>query len=323
MSTQNIPESVLFEACLQFNLDPSTVHHLGGGDGAVFVAKQAEVPRVLKITPSTPDNVAVARARLHFVAHLHAHGVPLAAPLPTTTTSETLAVLGNPTEPFIAVLMPQILGDHADHRNPAQWNANLFTCWGALVGQMHALAQDYTPLEALPDWRMEQIAFVRASTEAGIRAEWAALAETLLALPKDRASYGAIHNDLHPWNFLLTEADTLAVIDFEVCLQHWFIMDIAIALYYALMLHPPTDTPETATRAFLEPFMAGYRQFHTLEAAWFRHLPTFLHYRRVLLYTVFAATLPDDRRAAWHAQVVSRQPLVQLPPAEWEALTGT
>lgn len=322
MSTQNIPESVLFEACLQFNLDPSTVHHLGGGDGAVFVAKQAEVPRVLKITPSTPDNVAVARARLHFVAHLHAHGVPLAAPLPTTTTSETLAVMGNPTEPFIAILMPQIRGDHADHRNPTQWNANLFTRWGALVGQMHALAQSYTPRDALPDWRMEQIAFVRASNEAAIRAEWAALAEQLLALPKDPTGYGAIHNDLHPWNFLVADSGQLTVIDFEVCLQHWFIMDIAIALYYALYLQAETTTPEAATRAFLQPFMVGYRQFHTLSANWFTHLPTFLHYRRVLLYTVFAPNLPEERRAAWRAQVLARQPLVTFTPAEWQALAG-
>lgn len=319
MSTQPLPETALLEACLHFNLDPGTVHHLGGGGGAVFVAKQAGVPRVLKITPSTPENVAVALARVHFVAYLHAQGVPLTAPLPATH-NQPLAVVGPPEQPFLAVLMPQTPGAPIDPRDPAQWNADLFTRWGALVGHMHALSQQYTPLEALPDWRVEQIALARASTEAAIRAEWAALAEHLLALPRDPASYGAIHNNLHPWTMLRTASGQLMVIDFEVCLQHWFIMDIAIALYDALTLADKTHPPETAARAFLKPFLAGYRQFNTLAVTWFRHLPTFLHYRRVLLYTVLAPDLPAERRAAWHAEMTRRQPLVSLPPEAWEAL---
>lgn len=59
------------------------------------------------------------------------------------------------------------------------------------------------------------------------------LINEMMALPKDKDSYGLIHNDMHQWNFLL-DGDKINVFDFDDSLHGWFALDIGIALYHAL-----------------------------------------------------------------------------------------
>ncbi len=60
------------------------------------------------------------------------------------------------------------------------------------------------------------------------------IAEDLLkeieTLPKDKDSYGLIHNDLHPGNFLI-DGERIHLIDFDGCMYSWYAFDIGNALY--------------------------------------------------------------------------------------------
>ncbi len=68
-------------------------------------------------------------------------------------------------------------------------------------------------------------AFARWCAEPEIVKRWLPLKDALRAYPVTRDCYGAIHNDLHQWNFLYKEGPgggTLTIIDFDECGYHYF-----------------------------------------------------------------------------------------------------
>ncbi len=195
---------------------------------------------------------------------------------------------------------------------------------GQVMGRMHALARAYprwqksTPgLDAPPsqinDWQGEHAFFASWCQEPKIVEQWQKLYEPLAALPRPRDGFGLVHNDLHMWNFLYhpgaKAAHPITIIDFDVCAYHWFITDIAIAVYHGLTfdLRRSLAQREAYTRHFLQHFMRGYTLENTLDPAWFAHLPLFLRYREILIYIALSNEWPADKRASWQVNMLSEK----------------
>lgn len=111
-------------------------------------------------------------------------------------------------------------------------------------------------------------------------------------------------------------------VDFDVCAFHWFISDIGVAMQAALWTEPSATVTDTAawSRVFGE-FMTGYRRENDLSDEWVQRLPTFLEYRRLLLYSVFVrewaapASWQRTRLAAWRRGIADGLPVVRgVPP---------
>lgn len=227
-------------------------------------------------------------------------------------------------QPYAVTLTPMASGRHPTPRNPNDWTPDLFAAWGQVMGRMHALARAYprwqksTPgLDAPPsqinDWQGEHAFFAGWCQEPKIVEQWQKLYEPLAALPRPRDGFGLVHNDLHMWNFLYNPgaktAHPITIIDFDVCAYHWFITDIAIAVYHGLTfdLRRSLAQREAYTRHFLQHFMRGYTLENTLDLAWFAHLPLFLRYREILIYIALSNEWPADKRASWQVNMLSEK----------------
>lgn len=227
-------------------------------------------------------------------------------------------------QPYAVTLTPIASGRHPTPRNPNDWTPDLFAAWGQVMGRMHALARAYprwqksTPgLDAPPsqinDWQGEHAFFASWCQEPKIVEQWQKLYEPLAALPRPRDGFGLVHNDLHMWNFLYNPgakaAHPITIIDFDVCAYHWFITDIAIAVYHGLTfdLRRSLAQREDYTRRFLQYFMRGYTLENTLDPAWFAHLPLFLRYREILIYIALSNEWPADKRASWQVNMLSEK----------------
>jgi Ser/Thr protein kinase RdoA (MazF antagonist) len=68
---------------------------------------------------------------------------------------------------------------------------------------------------------------------------------------------GAIHGDLHQWNFLVTRRG-IAAIDFDDCGFGFRAYDLAVPLFTIGLLHPPTSGP--VKRSLRVALVAGYRR---------------------------------------------------------------
>jgi Ser/Thr protein kinase RdoA (MazF antagonist) len=288
-----VDDSVLQKGTSLFQTVPSALHSLGGMDGAVYDFERDAQAYILKFVPTERDRVQVTRAKWQFVDYLARNGVAVVRPVPSNN-GELVRVVEDEAKLYVVFCYEKAPGDHAKWNRGTAANDLLFETWGQVMGRMHALTKGYEGGAEIGDWKGEHAFFANWCKDDAVRRRWLELGDYLETLPQDVDSYGLIHNDLHPHNFVVTyEGDRpqITVIDFEVCNHHWFACDIATALY-PIAVHwvrlPDKSMPhlEFAQRAY-DHFVIGYRRENQIDDAWLDRLPQFLSYRRMLLHTVF------------------------------------
>lgn len=312
-----VSEAILSCGAALYGVDPQSFKPLGGMDGAVYACRKGSRAFVMKFTPMEAEKLPAYAEKLDFVFYLARGGVPVAAPLESLEGRQyELAQEGE--RQYVVTLMNLVDGRHPEPRNLYDWNERLFQCWGAVMGKMHALTQAYPHWQKdettrLSDWQEEMRFFADWCKEPKIVEKWLALGEQLAALPRERGSFGLVHNDLHNWNFMYNpdarEGSPFTIIDFDVCAYQWFMTDIAIPVYHSMMWgkKKSLNERETFTRQFMTQFMRGYQTENSLDAAWLEHLPTFLRYREILIYIVFSNEWPEDKRQRWQVAMLAER----------------
>ena len=79
------------------------------------------------------------------------------------------------------------------------------------------------------------------------------------------------------------ETGTITLFDFDDCNYSWFVNDIAIVLFYMVVMKE--DTP-AFTREFMPHFLRGYIQENHLNPKWLKEIPYFLKLREIDLYAI-------------------------------------
>ncbi len=288
----------------RFGFDLAGAERLGGGgapDGFVFANPRD--PVVIKFLPASEDRLPIMRAKMDFVNHLRAGGVPTPGYLPSEN-GELIEVITENGTMFAVMKLDKAPGHPVNFDNPAEWNTGFFRQWGHILGQIHALSVAYTAESraAIPDWEEEHASFCEMSRDdPAVLAQWSRIGDQLRDLPRPANAFGPIHNDPHAWNFLLHDGE-LTVLDFDVCVQHWFVLDLAIALFHPIFesRHRPAGMVAAFSRELTEHFLAGYAQAYALDPSWLDHLALFMKYRRTLFYIV----LPKEGGDPWTQRTV-------------------
>jgi len=304
----------------RFGLELDRLTYLGGEDGDVYEGVDAEGSYVFKVVPSDEDGLRRTQEKLDFARYLADCGVQVAEPL-LSPQGTMIEVVRQGDVVVAATKTVKAPGRHPRTDEPGEWNPELFAKWGKVIGEMHALAKDYQGGASIMHWEDEVASMMSWCRDAEVLPHWALMRDHLSALPRDRESYGLIHNDLHPFNFMVDSGE-IVIFDFDVCGHHWFMTDIGIALFHALWAGPAgkSQSREAFAQQFLAAFRSGYEAENYLDDAWWQELPTFLAYRRLLLFTVFADSwggtdAPAWQRDWWHAQragILTGEPIVEL-----------
>lgn len=308
----------------RFGVDPESFKSLGGEDGAVYACRRGSLGYVIKFVPTDDAKTAAFLERYEFIRFLGDHGVPVAMPL-ESLEHQPYEQIETEGAAYLVTLTAIADGRHPQPRNLYDWNDRLFNRWGQVIGKMHAVTQRYPKWQKpakdcspdlqthLPDWREEHQSFSDWCKEPKILEKWLPFRDLFGGLPRDRSNYGLIHNDLHPWNFFYNpdarDVHPICIIDFDVCAYHWFINDIAIALYYAATsnLGSTLANRRAFARHFLTHFLEGYRQENDLDDGWFEHLPAFLKYREILLYIALSNSWPEAERNPWQKRFLTEK----------------
>ena len=181
-----------------------------------------------------------------------------------------------------------ILGDElADRPDPGHVAAR-FEQIGAIAARIHDQSSRWSPPPGFTRHAFDAPGFVGRrpfwgrfwdvpllgprQRECFLRAR-AGIAEILGSYPKDPQTYSLLHADLHPKNFVVTDAGRLHVIDFDDSGFGWHLYELAVALCEF------EDEPdfETASAALV----AGYRSVRPLRDRDLELLPLFLLVRRL------------------------------------------
>jgi Ser/Thr protein kinase RdoA (MazF antagonist) len=310
----------------------SDLRVLGGMEGMALEYKQDNIPYVLKITPKSkdnPDELEILEEKLGFINYLAENGVRVAKPIPSPS-GQWVEVVESDELIYLVNAMIKADGRHVELYNLKHRKSSFFQNWGRVTGQMHALAKKYpfwqkksvegNPPTKITDWRDEHAFFRGWCQSDDVREKWIKLGDEIEKLPQTRDGFGLIHNDLHPWNFLVDTHGQITVIDFDVCAYHFFIKDIAIALFFANWNGKPTKGQPKGNYLtdFFRKFMTGYSVENDMDSFWFTQLPSFLKHHQILLFTVFTDEWKKpnkwqaDTLRKWKHQILNDIPVVSI-----------
>ena len=276
--------TVLATAAARYDLAPDDLHELDGAESFIFAFARGTDEFILRLSHSIRRSVDLIRGEVDWMTYLHGHGAAVAQPVLSPRGALVEIIDDGQGGQFLATAFAKAPG--GPPRGVAR-NAVLAAEYGRVIGRMHRVTRDYAPPDPAwtrPHWDDDEMLLVfrfLPPTESAAHRDYLRVLDTIHALPQSRDTYGLVHQDAHGGNFFVDADGRLTFFDFDDCAYTWFANDLAIVLFYAVANDPD---PEDAARAFLPPFLEGYRRESRLDPAWLEQFPHFLKLRELDLF---------------------------------------
>ncbi len=325
-------QEIVARAAARYGLRAQDLQPLSGGHLAgVYACSLAGKECVLRITP--PNEEMTARsvlATLAWLEHAAARGGAVTVPV-RSAGGRLIEELAGTEGTYLVTGWVRARGRAAQGIPIEAWSGTAIGALGRAVGRLHALAAEYRPADASlrrPEWTEVGNCFLPVSVRRGdeeIGARGRALLARLEGLPRGPDAYGLIHTDLHLGNVCVDPRDaTVTILDWDDCSYGWFVMDVALTFFDALVLWPQEQSPGGLER-FARHYLAGYREERTLGTAQLGWLPLFLSLLEVGVYTqVCGQAGADDTWVARFLRGRRERILAGAPYADldWAGLAG-
>jgi len=297
--------AVLQQAMFAFNLNPDHISELDGFENFLFESEISGVPAILRLSHSSKKTRQMVESELSYVNYLAKQGAHVATPFDSRQKQLTETIPLNDVTYFTAVCFQKAIGIHPRSQD---FDEHLLRVWGASLGKMHRLSMSYQPeredLQRI-HWD-EEIEVTHPQRflppdQFKITEQMDILKAHLRSLPINKSQYGIIHNDLHSNNFLY-DGEKITMIDFEDCVQMWFVSDLAISLFLMTVWPPDGYSREEFALKIFPTFLAGYKSEKELPDEWLETMPTFLKFREVGQYIAMYRGADLDNPEPWIAR---------------------
>ncbi len=276
-------------------------HLLGGSHCRVYGLDGAAPWRVLRLDRDGWFRRGTLHGELDWVRHLARQAVPVCAPLPSCGRRWVERLHDDRAEGagaggrYLATCFQRAHGAAVGCSHAELWNAELFRLCGRTLGQIHAASRTFRPRRRLRRrWGNRSFAWLaRRALGHGDRAVLRRIADyhrRFARLSRAPADYGVIHGDFQPGNFHV-HAGRIEVFDFGSAAYGWYAADIAISLWATLLERAAGGETalEPHARAYIVPFLRGYREVLNPTGAAFEHLGDFVDYFNLSIHVAFAA----------------------------------
>lgn len=278
-------DAMLEDALRRYGAAPESVEKLDGFESFIFsIAGPRGQELILRIGHSNRRPEALVQGEAEWINMLHAGGAGVARVVPSLQGRLVEPIADGQGEHFIAAAFEKAPGGEL---RPEQATPEVIQEWGRAVGRLHALSVGFQPRFPRPAFddpiMLDPEGVLRTVPgEERVLERFAELRAALADLPRsDPAAYGMIHQDAHPGNFYITAGGKITLFDFDDCCTSWYVNDIAIVLFYAVMGWPD---PLAFTRRFMGHFLRGYRGEKAVGREWLARIPLFLKLREIDLY---------------------------------------
>lgn len=283
-------EHILQKAMQRYGILKDQIKPIDAFESFIYEFERDGSGYILRIGHSFRKSEALIQGEVDWINHLASGGVTVAQALPSASGKLVEVIHDGEGGQFLATAFVRATG-----QSPwdAGWTPARYETYGELLGKMHALAVEYEPAAAYrrlewDDASMKFIELYLPESDVIAHQKYQSLLKHIYSLPKDKNSYGLIHQDAHQNNFFMDSDGTLTLFDFDDCAYSWFINDIAIVLFYISMDAQEFGYPTVTafTHEFMTHFLKGYRQAYTLDNKWLKEIPHFLKLRELELYAV-------------------------------------
>ncbi len=276
-------DEILGEARRRFGIAPGEITLLDGFESFMYEYSQDGSDYILRVGHSrrrTPDQI---RGEVDWINFLVAGRASVARAVESQNGALVEEIPDALDGRFLATAFVKAKGGPL--WESGGWTNELIERYGKLLGRIHSLSKTYSvadPAWRRPTWDEEQ-RLIAPLLEPDIAEKYHEVMGHLLALPRDRESYGMIHQDAHAGNFFVDGDGRITLFDFDDCVYGHFAYDLAMVLFYAV-----TNREDAAEFAadFWPKFMRGYYAENELDPAWQREIPYFMKLREIDLYVI-------------------------------------
>ncbi|MCL2058771.1 MAG: phosphotransferase [Oscillospiraceae bacterium] len=284
-----VSDILLSFAAENYGFDKSTLRFISGSTNQIYSFQINGKGYILRFSERPAEQMRQTKAEMDWLYYLAKNDINVSLPLAAGNNQLVISTEAD-GKTYIISAFETLAGRFWDKNDPALWSAEIFHNWGKVMGDIHRLTKAYSPAgendvrgaftgyEALHIENIKHCATVYKITED--------LLTEIMALPKDADSYGLIHYDLHPWNFII-DGKHINVFDFDDSLYGWFALDIGIALYHGLWWGRNNDAGQDFTNEIVDNFMNGYLSANRLADFWFDKIPLFMKFRQICKFSWF------------------------------------
>lgn len=294
--SREFTEEIKSELLGRYGILPHDCALLGGFENFVFNVKHNGKNSILRITHGSHQTAAALEGELDFILHLKNHGLTTPGIIPSQ--NELLVEsTGTSQNDFHAVLFEKSPGrlPEEDDLGP-----DLIREWGRVTGQMHRLAQSYSPASGRrrANWNEDDLV-VRAAEylPSGHEVQLKALAEVMDRMrswPTTSDVFGLVHTDLHRYNFFWFENKVIPF-DFDDAAYNWYVYDIAVVLFSSADTMRRGLSFDEYAAEFLPLFLEGYQKEFDLPMTELDRIQDLIRFREILLVAVLHKKLGPDR----------------------------
>jgi Ser/Thr protein kinase RdoA (MazF antagonist) len=321
-------DDILSEAMQRYGIRKNEIKLLDGFESFMYEFHRPQDGEfILRVSHSGRRTPQMIAGEVDWINYLARGGANVARAILSNRGKLVEAVDDGHGEQFLATAFIKAQGSPSGE---TQWTAEFVRHYGQVIGRIHALTKDYTPSQ--PSWRREEwdapgnldIEKWMPPSETTALQKFQELMTHLETLPKDRDSYGLIHQDAHGGNFFVHQGQ-ITLFDFDDCVYGWFIYDIAMVLFYAAMFK---EDMSAYTLRFMRDFLHGYSLENELDPIWLEELPYFMKLREIDLFAQihFSFDLEQDNGPWITGYMQGRKERIDagLPYIDfnWESLAG-
>jgi len=289
------------KAAKLFGLDSDNIKSLDGFENFVCETTRGNEKYIIRISHSTHRDVNKIKAELHWVNYLAENGASVCVPLKSLNDSlvETLEVDGHQ---IFVVVFEKAKGGWVKKTDLTD---SITINRGRQIGKIHALSKKYAPISdeiIRMNWFDEEDfanfeKYLLPDDKQVIKKIHEHF-DFLKSIPRTKDNFGLIHMDAHTGNiFFNGEKPTL--FDFDDCSYDFYLSDIAIPLFYAVLM--PSDNMNTVEFGlkFLKHFIAGYKEETDFHNEWLELVPHILKRREMILYIAIHRGMDINNPGEW------------------------
>ncbi|MCC6383980.1 MAG: phosphotransferase [Bacteroidia bacterium] len=262
--------AVLSEITKRYGTDLHNLKLLRKNVNIIYSFRQGFKSFILRITHSSEQTKEVLLSEIDWLSYLHQHGADVSTPV-ESLNHNLIEVVESGDTYFTVVKFSKAPGHKLDQFH---WDKPVFKEIGRVTGRLHRLTKQYVPgkgvipRQDLLEIEVKKVLVHADNHSAEFISEMLRLVGKLEQLPKTKNDYGLIHNDINRGNMFIHKG-RICLFDTADCAYSWFVSDIALTLFYAVLYFDvrPEGRHAAYIRFFMNHFWEGYLQENQLPAA--------------------------------------------------------
>jgi len=294
-----VSDSLLAFAAEKYEFNKATLKFISDSTNQIYAFQKDSTYYILRFSERPLKKIDETKAEMEWLYYLAENNIGVGLPLKSACGQLALSMEENGKH-YIITSFATVGGQFWDKNNPDRWNDTIFHNWGKTMGDIHRLTKEFTPSNKSIVRNTFDGRFALDESIINcppVHAIVENLIKEIMMLPKDKDSYGLIHNDMHQWNFLI-DGGKINVFDFDDSLYGWFALDIGLALYHALWWGRKDDAGNDYTNRIITNFLKGYLSANHLSDFWLEKIPLFMKFRQICKFSWFfdPANIDDHQK---------------------------